>query len=170
MQSKILSQKPIFNKNGVNIIDLTTQVIEYNSEAVIINIILVDEEMEMRPDLVSYGAYGIVDYWDLILKFNGISNPFSIAKGQYLFIPDLSYITSQIKSDTSSVSSSEKVRNQYIDQNKKSNIDPSKVIYDQMLQNLSNQISKYNLPPNISEPGKQEITIENGVIYLGGKD
>lgn len=170
MQSKILSQKPVYRKNGEDIIDLTYQVVEFKGESVIVNIVAVDEDSEMRPDLISYTAYGVPDYWDFILKFNGISNPFSIEVGQYLLIPDISYMSSQIKTNSNTKNSADKVRQQYIDESKKSKIDPKKVVYDQMLKNLTNQISKYNLPPNIAEPGNKEISIEDGKIFLGGKD
>lgn len=171
MQSKILSQKPLFNKNGENIVDLTAGTIKYSGDSVIINVILVDEHMQMRPDLAAYAAYGMSDNWDLIMKFNGISNPFSLEVGQYLLIPDINYMNSQLITDTKSKSSpSEKVRNQYLDENKKSKIDPNKIIYDKMISNSINNVSKFNLPPNIAEPGKKEVSFQDGIIYLGGKD
>jgi len=170
MQSKILAQKPVFRKNGQNIIDLTAQSLKYKDSAIVIDAVLVDENMAMRPDLISYVAYGIVSNWDLILKFNGISNPFSIDVGQILLIPDLAYMNSQIQNESKLKQAADNVRNQYIDESKKSKIDPKKIIYDQMVKNITNQISKYNLPPNIAEPGRTEITIQDGKIYLGGKD
>lgn len=170
MQSQILAKKPIYRKNGEDIVDLTYPVIQYKGDSIITNIILVDESMEMRPELVSYAAYGIIDNWDLILKFNGISNPFSLQQGQYLLIPDLSYMTSQIITDSTTKNAAQNVQNQHINASKQTKIDPKKIVYDQMVNNLINQISKYNLPPNIAEPGKKEITIKDGKIYLGGKD
>ena len=39
----------------------------------------VSEDYAMRPDLISMFAYGTDQYTDIILKFNGISNPFSLS-------------------------------------------------------------------------------------------
>ena len=43
-----------------------------------------------RPDLISLKYYGMHEYVDLILKFNGISNPFGINVGDELEIPLIS--------------------------------------------------------------------------------
>jgi len=43
----------------------------------------------MRPDLISYKCYGTVDFWWLILVFNGIENPFTdLVEGMILQIPN----------------------------------------------------------------------------------
>ena len=42
---------------------------------------------EGRPDLVALKYYGDHSYTDLILKFNGISNPFSMSEGDTIEIP-----------------------------------------------------------------------------------
>ena len=49
----------------------------------------VTEEYEMRPDLIAFWAYGTDIYTDIILKANGISNPFGIKTGDLILIPDL---------------------------------------------------------------------------------
>jgi len=169
MQSTILAKKPFVVKNGQTIVDITAPVVQYQGQSNVIDIILVDEDMSMRPDLVSYMAYGVVDYWDFILKFNGVSNPFSIFAGQYLMIPDLSYMSQQLNAQASANQPAQTVQNQYVDASKKSQIDPKKIIYDKMISNLSNQISKFNLPPNFAEPGKKEIDIVNGQVIFGGQ-
>jgi hypothetical protein len=43
----------------------------------------------MRPDLISYRCYGTVEFWWLILVFNGIENPFTdLVEGNILQIPN----------------------------------------------------------------------------------
>jgi hypothetical protein len=54
----------------------------------VIAIHLVRDHEQMRPDLISNLYYGTPDYVDLILKMNGISNPFSLTEGRFLRIPD----------------------------------------------------------------------------------
>jgi len=44
----------------------------------------------MRPDMISYKNYGVVDYWWIILFVNGIADPFyDIHIGDIWIIPNL---------------------------------------------------------------------------------
>jgi hypothetical protein len=42
-----------------------------------------------RPYLISYAYYGIVDYWDIILLLNNISDIFEVIPESEIFIPKL---------------------------------------------------------------------------------
>jgi len=42
----------------------------------------------MRADKVAFAEYGTDEYTEYILKYSGVSNPFSIAEDDVLFIPD----------------------------------------------------------------------------------
>ena len=87
--SKILLSKLGFlKKTGETCIDLTKS--SYNRNLVNstdVQVIKTTEEHIMRADLVSQTAYQDQTLWDGILKFNGISNPFSIDINQILLIP-----------------------------------------------------------------------------------
>jgi hypothetical protein len=174
MQSKILSNKPLLTKDENIFIDLTTQSIRYNTEGKAVDAFLVGKEMTMRADLISKVAFGTDDEFDIILKYNGISNPFSIEENQLIFVPDLSFmydslVNPQLESSTSSI------RNQYIDSSKNSKIDPKKIEYDLMVKRLQKsapsgvKISSFGLPPNISDPGSREgsVTVNGNVIFGG---
>jgi hypothetical protein len=52
----------------------------------------IDVESEFRPLQISMLNYNGNAYWDLILKFNGISNPFDIQIGDVLIIPDKDFL------------------------------------------------------------------------------
>ena len=43
---------------------------------------------EYRPDLTSYRTYGIVDYWWLIMEFNGIYDIYDYKSGLNIRIPN----------------------------------------------------------------------------------
>ncbi len=169
MNYTILSRKPIIkDKNGQEIIDITKKSMDFTSEEPnIISGHYVSEEHQMRPDLISYINYGQDDYWDLILKFNGISNPFSLESTQFLFIPSTDYILRQLYVETNNNNSIVKqVKSQYVDPNKKTITDPkhyeyNKAFKEQIAQMKSARISKTNLPPNFSET-TQEAKILNG--------
>jgi hypothetical protein len=48
---------------------------------------LVKSEFEYRPDLVSYKAYGTVDFWWKIMEVNGIKDIFDFKSGLNIIIP-----------------------------------------------------------------------------------
>jgi len=42
----------------------------------------------LRPDMISYKCYGVVDFWWIILLVNGIDNPFTdLVEGDLLTVP-----------------------------------------------------------------------------------
>lgn len=173
MEFELLEYKPkVIDKNGNEIYDLTKRSINYDQDqdVDIIDGFLVGSDMKMRPDLISYLAYNNVDHFALLLKFNGISNPFSIDEGDYIFIPSLSYMQQQL--DKKTEDPKKNIYKQYIDPSKKPIFNPRKTEYlnkvDKLKNIKSDRISKYNLPPNLAEPGSTEAKLgKQGVIYLG---
>ena len=122
MKFTILNRKPIIkDKNGEDIVDLTKKSMDFTAEEPhITGGRYVSEETQMRPDLISYQNYGDDGFWDLILKFNGVSNPFSLDTSQFLFIPDIQYMLRQLYVETSNNSKiANEVRKQYVDATKK---------------------------------------------------
>lgn len=171
MQSKILENKKLVKKGDDAFVDLTTCSMRYKGSGTVINVFFASEDMAMRPDLISYVSYGNTDKFDIICKFNGISNPFSINEGDLIKVPDSLFMYNSIE-NPSQISISDEVRNQYIDESKGYKVDPNKVEYDKILQNAKNlnnvRFSRYNLPPNIAAPGEGEAKItDDGKIYLG---
>lgn len=76
------------NKNVVDGKVLMTEPIVLFFDAVdMIAIHTVSQRELSRPDLISLKYYGVHTLTDIILKFNGISNPFAIAEGDVLEIP-----------------------------------------------------------------------------------
>jgi len=173
MQSKILENKRIVkDKDGNVFVDLTSRSLRYNSNADVINAYYVGEDMIMRADLISQAAYGNTDNYDLILKYNGISNPFSIDEGDLILIPSLDFMYESLETPEQE-DASEKVRNQYLSTSKQAKLDPKKIAYDESIKQLrkstkGGNFSSYNLPPNLAEPGESEgKVLENSSIILG---
>jgi hypothetical protein len=52
-------------------------------------VFFIEERHLCRPDLLSWDAYYSVDYVDVILKFNQITNPFSMELYDFIVVPDL---------------------------------------------------------------------------------
>lgn len=52
--------------------------------------VTINQDLQKRPDLISYKAYGTVDLWWVIYEYNKIRDPFfDIQIGQTLKIPAL---------------------------------------------------------------------------------
>jgi hypothetical protein len=87
--SKLIGLKPLFKKkNGDEVTDLAKRTFDRNRVGIEgAKYYTISEELQMRADLVSQSAYSTSFLWDAILKFNGISNPFSIFAGQKILIP-----------------------------------------------------------------------------------
>jgi len=67
--------KPLFNNESTGVADY--QIMRVDAE-----------KYQMRPDLISMAMYGDIDEAEYILKFSGISNPFSLDKDDILKIPN----------------------------------------------------------------------------------
>jgi hypothetical protein len=87
---KTLSNKEAFTKKDGNVVvDLIRRAVSFlgirsgSGKAFI-----VDDETSMRADLISNHFYQNSDYCDLLLKYNGYSNPFSINTGDIIRIPN----------------------------------------------------------------------------------
>ena len=174
MSLTIFELKPFIVKDGEKIIDMTYPSIRYNYDPYITGAVSMNEQLEMRPDLVSRAAYGTTDFWDFILKFNGISNPFSIDRNDIFLIPSLDDMREQLAPSGAENTVADTVRNQYIDVSKKAKIDPKLAAVE--LKRREAQIKKAkgvgvasvnNLPPNIAEEGDREIIIKGGKVYFG---
>ena len=76
--------------DGEKIRDLTQTMFELKSKNYIsYNVYKVPKDYVMRADLISKSVYNNSLYAEIILKYNGISNPYSIDEGDVILIPDL---------------------------------------------------------------------------------
>lgn len=81
MYIKLFDLKEEMLKDGEYMIDFSENNFEVNyldPYLRVQTVIIVKEEHLARPDLLSWDAYGNVEYIDAILKFNQITNPFSM--------------------------------------------------------------------------------------------
>lgn len=175
MSLTVFEIKPFHTKDdGTVIIDLTYPSVKYNYDPYVTDLIVINDQTAMRPDLASRAAYGNTEFWDLLLKHNGIGNPFSLGPGDILFVPSLDDMREQLAPSGSRVNVSEVNVQQYIDVSKAAQIDPNLAKSEQKRRAAQKQKalnsgtpSKNNLPPNIAEQGDREIVIKGGKIYFG---
>jgi len=134
-----------------------------------INYFLLDQEDSMRIDIVSKKMYGSTDYIENVLKFNEISNPFSIEEGDVLYIFDLPDTNKKFRDPLQNTNIRNDIRNQYLTPEKKSTTDPKLKEYEkrQVARKNITDPTQPALPPNYANFGETEITIKNGKIVFG---
>ena len=157
------------NINGDDIIDLTHQsyrdidLLNYSSR------IIVDDNMIMRPDLLSLEVNRDMDFTNL-LKTNLISNPFTLDTSDIILLSSDSFKSISVVPKNSDVDSDTDIRNDYVNPEKADETDPN----IQKIKNKFKQLqelgrnapapSKSNLPPNFNEFGDGEVEIINNKV------
>lgn len=164
------TKKLITDKKGNDYIDFLEKDINYaigDSGPIAINYYFVPDSNVMRPDLVTIDMYVVVDdYMEMLLKFNGISNPLAIDKDD-IFVMYEPYSTSKnMRNSGTNLEAKNDVREQYLSPEKKSKIDPKLKEFEKR-NKQSIKVESTNLPPNYAAFGDKEIEIKGGKIYFG---
>ena len=166
-----IDSKPFFTKpDGTKVRDLTQGMFNLKTrDYIAYNVYRVPKDYVMRPDLISKAVYNNSLYAEIILKYNGISNPFSINEGDLILIPDLDSAKSKIKDvdGTQGSNAAERIRNsyKYIDPLKKPTAeDRTKV--SKFTDRQIVDIAGGSLPPNVADEGASQLTYRNGRVYF----
>lgn len=123
---------------------------------------VVSDYEQARPDLIAAKYYGDPTALDIILKYNGISDPLSIIEGETILIPvrDIPLI----KYNRPKEVEENLVKQQFIDTKRLNQKDQKRV------KALQKKYNKENLlPPNVIPVGKKTYKISNGNITFGNQ-
>jgi len=163
-----IDNKPTFTRpDNVSLKDLTLSMFNLKKLGTTkFNVYRVPKDFEMRPDLIAAAVYNDTTYTEIILKYNGISNPFSIKEGDIILVPNLDSVTSVINTQTAGGGdvAAKIIRESY------KYIDPTKVPTSNISKFQNRKIvnkATPSLPPNITEEGEEQITYRNGRVYFG---
>lgn len=182
MYKHTVENKPIINIRGVEISDLHASIFDGKElGALEFRSVRLTERYNMRPDLISYDYYGSDEYTDLILKYNGISNPFMVCAGMVFQLPyshdikkgviDRPISSMEFKDAKITDESSDKVRKAY------KYVSPKNVQEIRSTDRINKGFNDLEipssegtnkLPPNISKEGESPIISRNGRMYLEG--
>ncbi len=171
-KNTIDNKETIVDKNGNTIVNLVSsifgkKVIAMNSY----NSVRLTEFFQMRPDKVSFNEYGTTDNAEFILKYSGISNPFSLDKDDVLIIPEEEQAKAQMVDIEEKETNHNQVRNYYKFTNK--DYQSNSKSYDdlenkEIKSGVKDPTELYDyIVPYISEDGKAAVTIRNGRMYFG---
>lgn len=167
------SKPDITDKNGNLIVDLIIKDVDLESKKLYptaTGIYLVDAESAMRADIVSKHMYGYLDAIEGILKFNGITNPFCLEEGDWLYTFDVASMSKNLRSPSQADASRKDIRDQYITPEKKSTVDPALQSFSKRDDARAASPVKGDqpaLPPNYAAFGDTEIQVRNGKIVFG---
>lgn len=119
-----------------------------------------------RPDSIASIYYGDSSKTELLLKYNNISNPFSINEGDILNIPNIEGALKQWKPIDAGKLKEPSVRDQFVDSKRLTVKDQKRVEYLQKKAQGKPNGAKQILPPNYLKEGDSNITINNDIITI----
>ena len=153
--------------NGVDIIDLAAPSLKKDVTFPVLNYVIVRDNEAMRPDYLTQRYYGDMSHTEMLLKFNGISNPFSIEEGDLIMIADP--VAGRNAMNDNSVISRADVRKQYYQPEKEGKPDPKLKTFESRvkIKPASPKKNGQALPPNYANPGDKEVEIIGGKIVFG---
>jgi hypothetical protein len=129
---------------------------------------IVPEINAMRPDLCCIDLYLYPGpYMENMLKFNNISNPFTLEGGDVLGKFEPWSMQKNTRNTESNKGVREDIRKQYLAPNKKSQMDPKLQEFDKRNKEKKKPSEATFLPPNFAAFGDKEIEIREGKVFYG---
>jgi len=118
----------------------------------------------MRPDLAAMALYSDQNLLDLLLKYNGVSNPFSLYEGQVLYAPNRDDLLAILKKPVKI----EDIGDVEIEDVESIFIEPRNEQDKKRLDLLKKQNrGKEVLPSNVNKKGDKNIKIKDGKLVFG---
>lgn len=167
MNLKNLSLKQTIIKNGEEILDLSepTLVPSFNSTNFLVqDVVMVTDELEMRPDLIAKKYLGSDSYVDVLLKANEISNPFSIKSGDILIIPNIEKFKGFYVNPKQSENKINNTKANFLDPSKLSKKDKNRLERLEKIAREKPNGSREITTPNKLKTGDSNIIRQNGRI------
>jgi hypothetical protein len=156
-------EKKIDQTTGEEKLNISVPPFKIARNVKLLNIHYVTQDQVMRPDLISFLYYGTPEYIDIILKANGISNPFSIKEGMFLMIPEQTTVMAQYKP----IKKSLKPRTQFQDKKRITPTDKKRLEFLAKKSSSKNNGSSENLPPNMLKTDQKSKVVKDNLILLG---
>jgi hypothetical protein len=142
--------------------------VNYEDPKLIISkIFLVEDKHLCRPDMLSFDAYGLPDYVDIILKFNHISNPFSMELYDLIIVPKLNTAIKFYRKDPLKT---EKILNDtkglFVDPTRASKKDQERIKMLQEIAKKSKNGATEIKPTNLLRDGEVPFTSNGDIIVF----
>lgn len=173
-QNTIDGKQHITDQEGNEIVDLTTSIFKNSATGIdTYNTIRMIDYFQMRPDKVAINEYKSDEGTEFILKYSGISNPFSLKDDDILIIPNMEQATAQMTDYTEEQNTTKESQVKLYYKYTNTDFKSDSTSYDK----LANKTIKSGVldptetgsftVPYISDDGETAITIRNGRMYFG---
>lgn len=124
--------------------------------------IRVNEFEVMRPDLVSQRIYSDHQFYEPLLKYNGISNPFSLDFNEVLLAPPFKNLEATITAPRNiPEKGTERAAN-----NESKLVIPKTVKDKKRLDALKDKVKEI-VPPNVNTAGSKNVKVRDGKVIFG---
>jgi hypothetical protein len=163
LTTALLRVKNFFTKpNGEVIVDLASSTFSFEkASGSISGTVLVKEDEAMRPDLVAIRLYNEQKYYAPLLKYNGISNPFSLDPNSLLVAPSFIDMEKMI------VSPKQIFEKGTSPATNESKLLPTKTVKDKKRLDALKDKVKEIVPPNVNTSGNQNVKVKDGRVIFG---
>lgn len=162
--SKLLRAKRTFTKpNGDTVVDLISSTFNFNASVAPAEgycQVLPDEQA--RPDLVANRVYGDQQLWEALLKYNGVSNPFSLEAGYILLTPPFKDLEKLISVPKQILEKGVEITDRTEDRL----LNPRTVEDKRRIEALKTNVREL-VPPNVNKKGSQNVKIRDGKVIFG---
>lgn len=162
--TKLLRLKNFFNKpNGDRVVDLISSTFSFEKDrGTVEGYLLVQKEEVMRPDLLSVRIYGDQQYYEALLKYNGISNPFSIDYNDILVAPSFNSLDRMLSSPKTVIDKGAQKKDPIEDKL----LNPKTVKDKKRLESLKDRVKEL-VPPNVNTTGNKNVKVRDGKVIFG---
>jgi hypothetical protein len=166
IKSLALKNKLIEERTGEFYYDLTAPSFTYDADLGVKALHYVQIDQVGRIDKISELYFGSGEFIDAICVVNNIFNPFTIAEGDILVIPNLSR-QDLVYSRPNPASRPNSTQEAYIDTGRQSEKDQGRMQRLIEKAKTSKAGVKQPMPPNMLQPGQETKQYEGGKIKLG---
>ena len=170
IQIHLLDLKTEMLRNEEYVIDFLENnfSVDYANPYLKINrVMLVEERYLARLDLISFDAYGDINSMDIIMKFNQISNPFSMALYDIIAIPDAESARQFYqKEKLSTVKSIKDTKALFIDPTRASQKDQARIKQLEALANKRENGSTEVKPTNLLRDGEIPFSTDGTALIF----
>lgn len=165
--SVLNSKKSFIKTNGDTVVDLIRRSVSFLNQIVEQGTVYVVEDgIQMRCDLISKFFYQTSNYACILMKYNGISNPFAINVGDVFKIPDQSNLGTILQSPDDINGIPDNWKTSTRKKKRKSTIQASTSKDQARINYLSTGSNTLVAPPNIVSKDTS-VKVSNGKIIFG---
>jgi len=166
MEFRSLKRKNTTDQSKLDLAQPTMMFLQNKNSVKYRTHIVIEDEIT-RPDLIAIKYYGGPEHTDYLLKWNGISDPFSLVPGDELQIPPKNLSISTLQRPTNFAEENNPIKNQFLQ-------DKNERLPEKDKRRLDALKKKYNkevlLPPNVIALGKKTYKFDKeGNIILGAQ-